>query len=529
MNTKNIFKAVAMVMLMPAVLLTTSCGKGDDAVTNSEKPANTEAAINKGYALPVTVNVTRQGDGTRATYNESTKKLEFSTGDKLFVIGSASEAGQFAGTLDYVPATGNFSGTIYTKNPYSGTADALFTAASAGENLTATLLPNNYESTGFLSIYNNSTTDIAYDDRLTVSGSKAFVASETAKATGVEQLSWEQASTYSSGFALSPGNAILNFTITGLEAGAKEVSLQISEFAYTVFGSVTPNASGTATFAIGAVNGRDLKDCTLTVDGNAITLVSESKPLEAGKIYNITRTVAPSVPEGAINGKFTVASGKQVYFSKGNLQYDANAATKWYFAEHQYDYIGSATGYPMDLFTWGNIANPAYDGTDYYTGNSDLSGTYDWGSNIGEGWYTLSKDEWVYLFQTRTNAASKYGYATVADKYGIIILPDEFTDPNNNGGSGAFVGSSTTSWSANIYSAENWSYMESAGAVFLPAAGYRSGDSVYDAGTYSYYWSSTAFDENIAYDVNFNSDGLNAHDGDGRCCGHSVRLVRDVK
>ena len=43
MNTKNFFKTVAMAMLMPAVLLTTSCSKGDDAVTNPEKPANTVA------------------------------------------------------------------------------------------------------------------------------------------------------------------------------------------------------------------------------------------------------------------------------------------------------------------------------------------------------------------------------------------------------------------------------------------------------------------------------------------------------
>jgi len=524
MNTKNIFKVVVMAMLMPAVLLTTSCGKGDDAVTNSEKPANTEAAINKGYALPVTVNVTRQDDGTRATFDGS--KLNFSAGDKLFVYGSATAAGSFAGTLDYDTEKGNFSGTIYTQEEWTGTADALFAAASAVDNLTATLLPYNYGSTGFLSIYNNSTTDIAYDDRLTVSASKAFVASETAKATGVEQLSWEQASTYSSGFALSPGNAILNFTITGLEAGAKDVSLQIHNgFGYTVTGSVTPNASGVATFAIGVPVGSNIEDTenNLTVGSSKFTLPS-STTFAAGKIYNITRVA------NVINSQFSVGAEKKVYFSKGNLRY---ASGTWSFFDNQYDYYTSYSADAWDKFGWSTSANTY--GMNTSTTSDDYSGDFvDWGATIGEGWYTLSKDEWVYLFQTRTNAASKYGYATVAGKYGIIILPDEFTDPNNNGGSRAFVGSST-SWSANIYSAENWSYMESAGAVFLPAAGYRSGDSVYDAGTYSYYWSSTAVDENIAYaeniayDVNFNSDGLNADDGDGRCCGHSVRLVRDVK
>ncbi len=524
MNTKNIFKAVAMVMLMPAVLLTTSCGKGDDAVTNSEKPATTEAAINKGYALPVTVNVTRQGDGTRATFDGS--KLNFSDGDKLFVYGKyATGSKSFAGALDYV-SEGTFSGTIYAQDNTYSTYDALFTAASAGENLTATLLPDGYESTGFLSIYNNNTPE-AYDDRLTVSGSYAFVASETAKATGVEQLSLEQATTYSSGFALSPENAILNFTISGLAAGAKNVSLQIRKgFHYTVTGSVTPNASGVATFAIGVPVGANIEDVSnnLTVGSSNFTLPS-STTFTAGKIYNITRVA------NVINGKFSVGAEKKVYFSKGNLRYESGT---WSFFDNQYDYYTSYSADAWDKFGWSTSANTY--GMNTSTTSDDYSGDFvDWGATIGEGWYTLSKDEWVYLFQTRTNAASKYGYATVAGKYGIIILPDEFTDPNNNGGSRAFVGSSTTSWSANIYSAENWSYMESAGAVFLPAAGYRSGDSVYDAGTYSYYWSSTAVDENIAYaeniayDVNFNSDGLNADDGDGRCCGHSVRLVRDVK
>ena len=312
MKTKNIFKTLALAMLMPTMLLTTACSSEDDVVNNT---ANTENTINKGYALPVTVNVTREGDAaTRATYNESTKNLEFSTGDKLFVYGSTTAAGSFAGELDYVPATSKFSGTIYTQEEWTGTADALFAAVSAVDNLTATLLPNGYDasSNSFLSINNNSTTDIAYDDRLTVSGSKAFVASETAKATGVEQLSFERTSTYNSGFALSPGNAILNFTISGLEAGAKDVSLQIHHgFEYTVTGSVTPNASGVATFAIGVPVGANIKNMenNLTVGTHNFTLPS-STTFAAGKIYNITRSTGATVDLSTKNTDYTAQNGE---------------------------------------------------------------------------------------------------------------------------------------------------------------------------------------------------------------------------
>ena len=294
MKTKNIFKALAFAMLMPAVLLTTSCSKGDDLVNNTAE--NTKTVANKGYALPVTVNVTRQGDGTRATYNDNgdgTGSLGFSAGDKLFVSGSATTAGRFAGELTWQSGE-TFSGTIYTENSYEGTADELFSAATP---IFATLLPNGYESTGFLYVRDSYTTE-AYDDVATARDANAFVASETAKATGVEQLSYEGASTYSSGFALAPMCAVLNFTISGLEAGAQNVTLNVTNpmalgpmADYTVTGIVTPNASGVATFAIGVKGGVNIKDMenNLTVGSHNFTLPS-STTFTAGKIYNITRS-----------------------------------------------------------------------------------------------------------------------------------------------------------------------------------------------------------------------------------------------
>ena len=133
-----------MLIALSTMLLTTACSSEDDLVNNT---ANTENTINKGYALPVTVNVTRQGDATtRATYtyDEGTKKgtLSFSAGDKLFVWGIAYDYDyEFAGELDYVPATEKFSGTIYTSKEWTGTADALFTTASNDVYVNAALLP----------------------------------------------------------------------------------------------------------------------------------------------------------------------------------------------------------------------------------------------------------------------------------------------------------------------------------------------------------------------------------------------------
>lgn len=290
MNTKNILKTLAL-----ALLITTACNKSEIA--------NDENAEKKGFALPVTVNVTRGGDDTKATFNDGTKKLSFSAGDKLLVRGndnSASGAGRFAGLLEWTSG-GTFSGTIYTENSYSGTADALFTAATANW-VGAALFPNGYESYEFLSLSGSG-----YYTSYSMSYNKAIAAT---KAAAVEQFSLETAKTYSGGFALSPENAILNFTITGLTDGEKDVTL-MNGSNQMFSGSVTPT-SGTAAFALGArlesggwpVN---LKNVILTIGDADIDITDANNNLAAGKIYNITRSAAPAATslselKTAING-----------------------------------------------------------------------------------------------------------------------------------------------------------------------------------------------------------------------------------
>ena len=310
MKTKTIFKMLALAMLMPAMLLTTACSSEDELI-NTEKPTNT-----KGYALPVTINVTRQSDATRATFNDGTKKLEFSAGDKLFVTGAWEDDDEnyycYAGMLDYV-SDGTFCGTIITQTEWTGTTEGLLGGASA------TLLPAGYEEYGYLSIADEGT----YEAYLSENPNKAFV---TSKAAAVEQFSYELDNKYSSGFELIPANAILNFTINGLDAST-EVDVSFSYPNYpdpiVVSGKVTTDGDGTATFAIGIKYGNNLKDCSLTVDGNAITLPAD-KEVEAGKIYNISRSVAPAPAYTLLSAATTSDYGK-VVCAAGHL-HDAKTA-----------------------------------------------------------------------------------------------------------------------------------------------------------------------------------------------------------
>ena len=260
MKTKNIFKALAL-----AMLLTTAC-------------VNNEIPNENGYALPVTINVTRQGNdpATRATYTDNgdgTGSLAFSTGDQLFVFGSHETAGIIQGTLTW-QSGGTFSGTLTTENLYDGTAQELLESAV---NAGARLLPAYYENYDYFyfNVYGFLDTDYT----------KAFA---TSKATAVAQFSLEEAKSYSSGFALEPSNAILNFTISELTPGSHYVEV------FGISGAVTANDSGVATFAVGVDGDTYSENINLFVDTDYFDLDlfgGNDTPLEAGKIYNITRSV----------------------------------------------------------------------------------------------------------------------------------------------------------------------------------------------------------------------------------------------
>ena len=77
------------------------------------------------------------------------------------------------------------------------------------------------------------------------------------------------------------------------------------------------------------------------------------------------------------------------------------------------------------------------------------------------------------------------------------------------------------------FTADQWSKLESAGAVFLPAAGYRYGSDVGNVQYNGGYWSATGRSSGYAYCLLFYSDEADV-DYNYRYYGHSVRLVKDL-
>ena len=263
--------------------------------------------------------------------------------------------------------------------------------------------------------------------------------------------------------------------------------------------------------------------------------------IERSKITDISLSgINSTTPAGILSGKFSVAEGSQVHFSKGNLRYTVDSG-KWSFFDRQYDCGPSdyEDGHDKEisLFTWGYNSTKSIipDGSDSdnvsITPGDVLLLPQDWGSRIGETgtWRTLTSAEWKYLFKTRTDADKKYGLATVCGVKGLIILPDAFTDPMKNKGSEAFKPKVTRSWTSNVYtSGENWGAMEYAGAVFLPAAGYRQVADISQHASAGYYWSSSSYHDKYVDDSNvieFDEFGYFGLDHHGRNYGSSVRLV----
>lgn len=245
-----------------------------------------------------------------------------------------------------------------------------------------------------------------------------------------------------------------------------------------------------------------------------------------------------TVPQGILPGGFSVAEGGQVHFSKGNLRYTVDSG-KWSFFDRQYDC--GPSDYPeghdkeISLFTWGydstkSIVPDGKNGDNVSISSGDLEKIQDWGAQIGSmgTWRTLTSAEWGYLFKTRADAGKKYGLATVCGIHGLIILPDTFNDPLKNQGGEAFK-PKAAHWTDNIYTGGgDWESMEYEGAVFLPAAGLRDGNEIWDIG--GYYWSSSVYPDNInnAGLIYFSDNVYFNEDNKGRQFGCSVRPVTGV-
>lgn len=357
-----------------------------------------------------------------------------------------------------------------------------------------------------------------------------------------------------------------SFTTLGTPIVATDSVNSVTTTTASFFGNIVSDG-GSAVIARGFCWGTfpdpTLADNSVQINGTTGAIRHNATGLNPGTVYYVrayARNVygiayGNTITISTVNPEFSVSPLRTIGFSTGNLQYsvsgshatlDSTATGAWRFAPNQYDTVGAAINSTIsdttiawiDLFGWGtsgyNGHHPYLNTTNrpsYDMGYNSLAGTnYDWGTfnailnggNQPGQWFTLTSEEWNYLLSERDGAANKCGYATVCGVQGLLLLPDSWSNPMGT----YFITGRGNGYATNVYNAHQWSIMESYGAIFLPAAGYRIDSvAVTGVGSFGQYWTATADSNTQTKYVVFTSASLDI-EGYYNNQGRSVRLVR---
>ena len=506
------------------------------AIMMSQCKKNEEQPTANDNVVTITLNLSNN-NGSKVNVNPATGTVDFESGDKIYV----GSGGKYVGFLTHNGT--NFSGNI--TNPTEDQPLQLYflgnvtpqETLSAGTSEECSVIIS--DQTEHLPVISCAASNENY-----ISGVTAYSAHLLNKCALVKFN------------VTTPSNSPI--CITGMR---NKVTVDFAN------NTMTPSQDGEGVIMLPAGRGENVEKWAILLPQEAVeeeSVYSEDgwyvgicfvpEIVENGYLTNGLSLLVNSTtfPEGAIKGLFSVSNTQQVFFSKGNLQYQASTHI-WRFAENQRDYVGTQTpdyagnvggtvtgsdnsnisssysGW-IDLFGWGTSDNP----TNTSTNNCDYSTFIDWGNNpiinggnIANQWRTLTMQEWEYDFDIRyTVSGIRYAKAWVKNVKGVILLPDNW---NNSIYYLHNANTWNTSFDSNMISASEWTTLEDAGAVFLPAAGYRIGTSVYEVRNIGFYWSASYYDVDYAYDVDIFNYSLNPTDYNSRHIGQSVRLVYNAE
>jgi len=527
-------KRISIILTAFALAVTmTQCKKNEGQTTSNDE------------IVTITLDV-KQNNGLKVVVNPNTGTVDFETGDKIYV----GSGGKYVGFLTHNGT--NFSGNITnpTENQplqfyFLGNVTPQETL-SAGTTEECSVVIS--DQTEHLPVISCAASNESY-----VSGVTAYTAHLLNKCALVKFN------------VTTPSNSPI--CITGMK---NKVTVDFTQ------NTMTPSMDGEGIIKLPAGAGEIVEKWAILLpqealeegeegsvyseDGSylgirpAISNIVENGYLPNGFVLSID--IHNGVPIGAIDGLFSVSATKQVYFSKGNLQFIGSESPHyWKFADNQWDYFGdygngsNFQNADRDLFGWGtsgyNHGATCYqpwsmnDNTEKYYAYGvstynlyDQTGQADWGynaisngGNVTNQWRTLTVQEWRYLLNIRnTISGILYAKARVNGINGVIILPDDWENSYYNFNNY----NSNTDFTYNTISLSIWrNVFEVNGAVFLPAAGYRTSSTTSYGGD-GIYWSSSVYNTYSPYCFRFKSNMFSPNSYSyGRNYGVSVRLVQD--
>ncbi len=307
----------------------------------------------------------------------------------------------------------------------------------------------------------------------------------------------------------------LTATVSPDNATDKSVTWSSSKESVAVVGddgTVTAVAVGEATITVTTVDGGKTATCTVTVP---------------------------------VSG-FSVSDSKTVEFAKGNLWYGSSA---FHFENDQWGYSSSWDNSHVSHFYWSKNAGTAYNRTYSSSGAtaSDVLFTNATETTASPGfqvsgetagtWRTLSTGEWIYLMDTRSGPTingvenCRYAEVKVNNVKGLMLFPDKFAWPSEVSSKPTTFNTFSSNWNNVNYSTTDFGKLETAGVIFIPAAGYRTSTmtsaKIEGAGEYGGSWSSSCNGKDNAYRVSFYDNQIYSQSSIGRENGYAVRLVRD--
>ena len=336
------------------------------------------------------------------------------------------------------------------------------------------------------------------------------------------------------------GNLVYTFTISDITENTT-ATIGYAEKVSNI--GVTPDGAGSVIITGDAYEGETVTltaipayeygfDAWLDKDGDALSCEEETYKNVRLSLDGMSVRFKGNL---VLGGEFSVASGKKVRFTRGNLYRDTEGCK---VEQHQYDYNSGQWTSPnahVSHFMWcNNIMDATRQGySTAMNGQSPFFTEVDGFTVSGfskNQCRTLTTEEWQYLFSYDATGSGGKNYdndvrrgkykleVTVCGKDNcIVLLPDNWT--------GGTIERS--------YDYVGWKHMEAAGAVCLPAAGYRDGSNgnthVDLAGSYGYYWSASSSGGNDAFDLYFGSGNVDPNRLGNRRQAYSVRLVTESK
>lgn len=402
-----------------------------------------------------------------------------------------------------------------------------------------------------------------------------------------------------SGWVFKQLCGLLRLTVNAIPEKTSYLKMDFHQYVAGRFSIPSPVEPGTSTIAVQNASGNnvtvitvtdfpDTPDATYTLniplpigtydiiditayDSNDKALLSSTRRIRSEYDPSYTASRAHGKKLTATLVSFSVSATQKVIIAPGNLvakvdntnpksagQGNVYSASKWYFADHQYDFnedheldgnhticdhfgwIGAKTNDSFIRDSYGLFSS--YIKNDYSTTNNDLLAK-DWGKNViclssasessypSDTWRTPGDnygEEWYYLVNIRSTSNGRFAKATVAGKVGVIILPDNYSHPSGVDDLQQ-INDLDADFKKNEYDLAAWEAMEAAGCVFLPAAGKRTGSDHGVPGE-GYYWMKSSTDkpqedQAIAFIFSASDYEIDQYD---RCHGCSVRLVRDI-